>query len=198
MKLNEAIKGYLMEGDIRRHAKGSRYNKRLYLGRFEAWCQEQGCVMLEDITPMLLRGYVAHVQELQLPPKQEEERLYQTSTVINYTKTVRAFFHWCEQEGLLGDKANPANRLPKLKAEEYLIPTFTPEHLQAMLDVCDVTESLGYRNYTMLLVLMDTGIRVSELVGLKLEDVHEDYLTVFGKGSKQRQVGIGPTTVKAQ
>src|SRR5215469_4711276 len=49
----------------------------------------------------------------------------------------------------------------------------------------------------MLLVLMDTGIRVSELVGLKLDDVHEDYLTVFGKGSKQRQVGIGPTTVKA-
>src|SRR5262249_50256803 len=66
-----------------------------------------------------------------------------------------------------------------------------------MLDVCDVTTPLGYRNYTMLLVLIDTGIRVSELVGLKLEDVYEDYLTVFGKGSKQRQVGIGPTTVKA-
>jgi integrase/recombinase XerD len=48
-----------------------------------------------------------------------------------------------------------------------------------------------------LLLLLDSGIRVSVLCGLKLNGVHDDYLTVFGKGSKEREVGIGPTTSKA-
>jgi site-specific recombinase XerD len=49
----------------------------------------------------------------------------------------------------------------------------------------------------MLLTLMDTGIRVSELCGLTVDDVHEGYLTVFGKGAKEREVGLGPTASRA-
>ena len=66
-----------------------------------------------------------------------------------------------------------------------------------MLDSCDVNTPLGYRDYAMLLVLMDTGIRAGELCGLTIEDVHDGYLTVFGKGSKEREVGIGPTASRA-
>jgi integrase/recombinase XerD len=44
---------------------------------------------------------------------------------------------------------------------------------------------------------MDTGIRVSELCGLTLEGVHDGYLAVFGKGAKEREVGLGPTASRA-
>jgi site-specific recombinase XerD len=74
--------------------------------------------------------------------------------------------------------------------------------MQDLLVVCDLDTAVGFRNYTMLLVLMDTGIRVSELCGLTLTGVHEDYLTVVGKGDattlgKEREVGLSPTTARA-
>ena len=56
---------------------------------------------------------------------------------------------------------------------------------------------LGFRDYTIMLLLLDTGIRVSELCGLTLEQVHEDYITVFGKGRKEREVGIQPRGAQA-
>ena len=45
-------------------------------------------------------------------------------------------------------------------------------------------------------MLLDTGIRVSELCGLTLDDVHEGYFKVLGKGRKEREVGVSPTTAK--
>jgi site-specific recombinase XerD len=110
---------------------------------------------------------------------------------------VQAFFSWCEKEGLLDGHANPTKRVPRIKLPKKVIPTFTPEQMAALLDACDQSTALGYRDYAMLLVLMDTGIRVSELCGLTLEDVHEGYLTVFGKGAKEREVGLGPTASRA-
>jgi integrase/recombinase XerD len=47
-----------------------------------------------------------------------------------------------------------------------------------------------------MLVLLDTGLRVSELCSIQLDDVHEAYIKVLGKGPKEREVGISPTTAK--
>ena len=110
---------------------------------------------------------------------------------------MQAFFSWCEKEGLLDGRLNPTRRVPRVKVPKKIIRTFTAEQMAAMLDACDQTTTLGYRDYAMLLTLMDTGVRVSELCGLNLDDVHEGYLTVFGKGAKEREVGIGPTASRA-
>jgi len=65
-----------------------------------------------------------------------------------------------------------------------------------MLDACDLSTTLGYRDYTIILVLLETGIRVSELCGLRIQDVHDDHIRVFGKGNKEREVGISPQVGK--
>jgi integrase/recombinase XerD len=87
--------------------------------------------------------------------------------------------------------------VPDPKVPKYLIPAFSPQQMEALLAVCNTDSVYGFRNYTMLLVFMDTGIRVSELCGLRIQGIHEDYLTVFGKGSKEREVGLSPATVRA-
>ena len=48
----------------------------------------------------------------------------------------------------------------------------------------------------LLLVLLDTGMRVSELCGLRLADVHDRYVKVFGKGRKEREIGLHPEVGK--
>ena len=62
-----------------------------------------------------------------------------------------------------------------------------------MLDACDLSSPIGFRDYALLLILMDTGARFSELSNLRLSNVHEHYITVFGKGKKEREIGLSPT-----
>jgi site-specific recombinase XerD len=88
-------------------------------------------------------------------------------------------------------------KVPRVKIPDFVIATFTTVQMQALLDTCDLTTAMDVRNYTVLLVFMDTGIRVSELCGLRLDDIHDDYIKVIGKFSKPREVGIGATTSRA-
>jgi integrase/recombinase XerD len=87
---------------------------------------------------------------------------------------------------------NTSARLAQPKAPAFLIHTFTLEHLEAMLSVCDQATRLGFRNYVLLLMLLDTGMRISELCGLRVADVHDRYVRVLGKGRKEREIGLHP------
>ncbi len=131
------------------------------------------------------------------PHRPTEDKPLSPLTIKGYMLIVQALFSWCEREGLLDGRPNPTRRVPRIKVPKYVIETFTPAQMAAMLDACDTDTALGFRDYAMLLVLMDTGIRVSELCGLTLNDVHDGYLTVFGKGAKEREVGLGPTAARA-
>ena len=65
-----------------------------------------------------------------------------------------------------------------------------------MLASCDTNTIVGFRNYVMFLLLLDTGIRVSEFCSLQVVDVHPRYIKVFGKGSKEREIGLHPDVSK--
>src|SRR5215467_3266996 len=103
-------------------------------------------------------------------------------------------FHWLVDEEAISK--NPALRLQKPSGPKRVKVTFTHDHLNALFAACDLSHPLGFRDYTLMLVLLDTGIRVAELCGLRLESVREGYLVIFGKGRKEREVGISPTTSK--
>jgi integrase/recombinase XerD len=65
-----------------------------------------------------------------------------------------------------------------------------------MLSSCDTSEPLGFRDYVILLLLLDTGMRIGELCGLRLDDVYDRYIKVFGKGRKEREIGLHPEVSK--
>jgi len=198
MLLMDATRGYMMDAQIERQSPGVIELKQQRLGRFLDWCEDNGVTSLEAVTPNLVRAFVLHLQEEALDKRRGQgDRKLAPSTIRGYVKVVRAFFAWCKREGLLGGHEDPPARLPRVKVPQYVISTFTPDQMSALLAACDQSEPEGFRDYTMLLVLMDTGIRASELCGLKLEDIHDGYLTVFGKGEKEREVGLGPTAGRA-
>jgi integrase/recombinase XerD len=159
----------------------------------------QGVQQIESVTTHHLRAFVVHLQGMRANERNEyrptSEKPISPLTLHGYVRAFKAFFAWCYQEEIISK--DPSVRIERPKVPHYLIPSFKPEHLAAMFDACDLRTSLGFRDYAILLVLLDTGIRLSELCGLKLEDVHDTYLTVFGKGGKQREVGLGPTAANA-
>jgi site-specific recombinase XerD len=130
------------------------------------------------------------------PYKPTQEKPLSAFTIRGYVRAIKRLFSWCIDEDLLS--SNPASRLVQPKAPEYIVPTFTPEHIEKMLAACDQTTMEGFRNYVVLLVFLDTGMRLSELCGLRLSDIDTQfrYVKVFGKGRKEREIGLHPEVGK--
>jgi len=200
MKIDEAIKGYILDCKVRgrSHRTIEWYEQKLRF--FARWLDEEEEInSLDKVTIAHLRSFVLHIQSEQIGRRainRDGGNPIQVSplTVKGYVQVIKGFFNWCQNEDLISH--NPAQRLKLPAVPDYMIPTFSPEHLKAMLEACDLSTTLGYRDYTLMLVLLETGIRVSELCGLRIQDVHDDYIRVVGKGNKEREVGISPDVGK--
>ncbi len=147
-----------------------------------------------------LRQCVQHLltEEVEVNPhrgrKPENGSTFAISTVRGHIRVWKAFFGWCFQEELID--VNPVTRLTAPKPTKKVKPTFTEEHIHKMLATCDTSTNLGFRDYVLLVLLLDTGMRLAEVAGLLVENVHENYVKVLGKGRKEREIGIYPETGK--
>ncbi len=201
MKLSEAIQGYVMDAHIAVQSPRYIAMKQQRLGYFANWCIAHGAVQLEQVTPNVIRAFIVHLQGIKAhelnPHRPTQDKPLAPLTIKGYRTNVNAFFRWAKNEGYLGGRDVPTKSLPPQRIPQYVIETFTPEQLQAMLDVCQLSTPLGYRDYALLLILIDTGARVSEISGLRLGDVHDHYITVLGKGSKEREIGLSPLAEQA-
>ena len=113
------------------------------------------------------------------------------------TSSVKALYRYLDAEGRLA--ANPCDKLATPKLNPYLPTVLSVEEVVAILESVDLSQPEGHRNRCILEVLYSCGLRVSELVSLKLSDLFldEQFIRVFGKGSKQRLVPIGEPAAKA-
>jgi len=107
-------------------------------------------------------------------------------------REVRAFFSWMLRMDYI--ERHPFTGIPNVRVEQKVIKPLSEEEIHTLLDACDVETEYGCRNRTMILLLLDTGIRASELHGLELRDVDLDSGRIHvrhGKGRKQRVVAFG-------
>ncbi|MEK6776794.1 MAG: site-specific tyrosine recombinase XerD [bacterium] len=113
------------------------------------------------------------------------------STVQRRLVSIRMFFRFLIQEGRI--KSDPAENIESPKKIQYLPQTLSPGEVESLLHVPDPDTPLGKRDRTMLEVLYATGLRVSELVSLKIPDINLEvgYLITMGKGGKERLVPMG-------
>lgn len=113
---------------------------------------------------------------------QEEEldRLEKMESYIGYKA-----YYYAQEDPMIQVKTP---KVPKL-----VMPSFTKEEVRRLLRAAKRKAPIGQRNYTMILMLLDTGIRVSELTGLQMHDLYlsEGYFKVFGKGGKERTLPMG-------
>ena len=104
---------------------------------------------------------------------------------------LHGFYGWLAAEGIL--RRDPTTDLSSPRAPHRLPRYLTFEEVEALLAAPDRSRTLGARDAAMVEVLYATGLRVSELTGLRLEDLRLDagYVTCTGKGSKERVVPMG-------
>ncbi len=112
-------------------------------------------------------------------------------SVARWIAAVRGFFSFLQIEGMLKD--NPSARLEAPRNWRPLPRTLAAEEVELLLDAPNRGSPRGRRDAAMLELLYATGLRVSELLGLRLGDLQLDagYLRCWGKGNKERVVPMG-------
>ncbi len=112
------------------------------------------------------------------------------TTVHHYYVVLANFFGWVVREGFLPE--SPTAKIKVVKPKDKVIKPYSKEEVSRMLAVCDKdyesnAKFLGSRNRAIVLVLLDSGVRLSELTGMRMQDVNTSNgnIRVMGKGSKE-------------
>jgi site-specific recombinase XerD len=128
-------------------------------------------------------------------PKQHEK--LRAITIQTYVRALRGFFNWLYQEGYTGE--NRLARLRPPKAPIKVVDILTQEEVAKILASINPNTAAGARNYAIMVLFLDTGLRSSELRNFELTDINIQggYLKVMGKGAKERIVPFGTTAQKA-
>jgi integrase/recombinase XerD len=103
---------------------------------------------------------------------------------------VKSFYSYLLSEDIIGDDPTQLLEMPKLS--RYLPTVLSVEEIDMLKSVIDLSKADGQRNRAMIEVLYSCGLRVSELITLKISNIYpkEGFIQVFGKGSKQRLIPI--------
>jgi integrase/recombinase XerD len=119
-----------------------------------------------------------------------------TKTVLRNLVAIRTFFQFLIQEGIL--EANPIEELESPKIAKTLPEILTLKEVEQLLEQPNPQTPLAIRDRAMLEVLYATGMRVSELTHLPINQVNLEggYVLVFGKGSKERIIPLGSEAMK--
>lgn len=152
------------------------------LNKFAHWLAEQrGCGLL-GTTHADIQGFLAHLVSKQ------KAKATSTSRAISSLK--RLFRYLLRQNRITVD---PTLQIATPKLPRSLPKSLTEEDVELLLNAPDTQSPLGMRDRTMLEVLYASGLRVSELVNLKVAQVSQDMgvARVMGKGSKERLVPLG-------
>ncbi|MCK9450081.1 MAG: site-specific tyrosine recombinase XerD [Bacteroidales bacterium] len=110
---------------------------------------------------------------------------------------IRSFFRFMQEESLM--ESNPARLITNPETSRKLPEVLTYEEIKKMLDTIDLSEPIGRRNKTMIELLYACGLRVSELINLKVSQIYrkDGFLRIRGKGDKERLVPVGKPTLKS-
>ncbi len=154
---------------------------------------------IDNIDTKLLREYVLYLMKRNrfeghpYTPVQAEP--LSSATVHGHVRTIRAFFSWLAREGLTQD--NAAKDLKPPKVSRKVVSTLSDAEIRVILSTFSTSPS-DARNQALFMILIDSGLRIGELINLKMEDIHTDegYLKVMGKGRKERIVPIGNNAQK--
>lgn len=155
------------------------------LNQFALWLQANHERDLISVDRAQLTDYLALRSEQQRSPRSSARLL----------SSLRRFYTWCRRERLIEE--DPTRLLSAPKLGRPLPDTLSEEEVEKLLDAPDSKTTLGLRDRTMLELLYATGLRVSELVTLREQQVslRQGVVRVTGKGQKERLVPMGEVAI---
>ncbi|MER2598465.1 MAG: tyrosine-type recombinase/integrase [Caldilineales bacterium] len=175
---------------------------RANLASFSGFVTNESPATLRDAGLDEARAFIAQLQGRKTryeshSLRPQKEGGLSSHTIHGYVRTLKAFGSWLCEEGYTAK--HPFDRLKPPKLPETMIEILSDDEIGRIVQSINPDSFLGARLYAIVLVLLDTGIRASELCTLTMDNTFltEGFLKVRGKGNKERMVPFGALTKKA-
>jgi len=168
-------------------AKNTLASYRSDLSLFAAWLATSSSSLLA-VDNAAINRYLAHLHDQERPPKPAtQRRLY---------SALRRFYRWLIDERRI--EADPLLNIQRPTKSDRFPKTLSETQVEELLGAPRVDTSIGLRDRALLELLYATGLRVSELTGLKLYalNLQDGVVRALGKGSKERLVPLGEVAVE--
>lgn len=190
-QIKPLLESYLLDGSYQQ--KSQRYltsQRKLIEGLLLSYLTDTGAAYCGKSE---IRAFLIYTRS---GGNNKDKRPCSEATVANYFRSLRAFWSWLVSEEVL--EKSPFEGMPAPKVPKKPIQPFTGDQLRALLEAASQS-ACPRRDVAMVLLLLDTGMRVSELVGLSVGDIDltRRLALVTGKGKKQREVYWSPPTARA-
>lgn len=150
------------------------------LAKFQAYLTEQEIDKVEAIDEVTVRAFLAKLSQAS----------YAASSTSRMLSSLKQFFLFLRKEGIL--EINPMSLVHRPKQGRHLPKVLTAKEIEALLQAPDTSSPHGLRDRAIFELMYATGLRVTELVQLKLEDLHLElgFIQTLGKGDKERLVPL--------
>ena len=183
MQLDRALDAYLRHVTIERGlSEHSIAAYRRDLTAYVEWLDAEGIADTSAITAAVVGRFIADRSSADPAPA--------ASSLARLQSSVRGWHRFLTREGI--DIDDPSGRLRPPKAPQRLPKALTIDQVERLLAAPSAEDPLGIRDRALLELLYATGARISEAVGLDVDDLaHGDVLRMRGKGSKERIVPVG-------
>lgn len=159
------------------------YQKQLrYLQTYLA--DEYGIKNVEQVKAFHIKQFLGMMDDKNRKPRYINDLL----------KVYKTFFNYLKREGHITE--NPTIRVKNMKQPKTKILTFSEDDIRKLLNHFSGNNFLNIRNRAILAMFFDTGMRLTEVITLKPEQIHDEYILVHGKGNKERLVPVSPYLAK--
>lgn len=172
--------------NIKKTSNNTELSYKRDLGKMRQYLEENGISGLNDITEEVLDSYIVYLEENQ----------FAAATISRNIASMKAFFHYLAKEGVIEKDVSVGLKAPKI--EKKMPEILTPEEVIWLLEQPKGDTPKEIRDKAMLELLYATGIRVTELITLKVSDVNMQMgFIICRDGSKERVIPFGAAAKKA-
>lgn len=179
MTVQEAYKNFMQEQKFRGNSEYTLEYYKRSLNMFINFCSAE--MDIEDLDIMTFKSYQLYILE---------NREINKISLRTYARAVKVFYRWLYFENYIDIDIN---RLNLMKANKEMILPLSDNEVRQLLTLYDNSSFLSCRNRSIIMLMLDCGLRLGEVVNLMLSDIDfvNHYLVINGKGSKQRVVPFG-------
>lgn len=181
MTVNNAYEMFMQEQCFRGNSTYTLEYYKRSLNMFINFCSAE--MDVEDLDIMTFKAYQLYISE---------HREINKISVRTYARAVKVFYRWLYFENYIDIDIN---RLNLMKANKEIILPLSDNEVKQLLTLYDNSSFLSCRNRSIIMLMLDCGLRLGEVVNLMLSDIDfvNHYLVINGKGSKQRVVPFDST-----
>jgi site-specific recombinase XerD len=173
--IESLAKGYILNCKTESKSPKTISCYEMVINNFIWYCKQNNFPQVQKLTAVHIRHFLWYLgsepNRWNSTNSRATKPVSQT-TVNDYFRPLRTFFNWLEREELIIE--NPFKNLKAPKPANKLVRALTPNEIDRLFKLCSGKSALAVRNKAILSVFLDTGLRLSELVNLTLDDVSMD------------------------